>query len=104
MRIRQVPAYPLDGIKSAVEAGRFAITRNGLEGAAALYLDEEDIKAYVLTLQEGDFFKTMPSVKRPGLAQDVYKSRYLGFAIYAKLQMSRVEWAVVVSFKRDESP
>jgi hypothetical protein len=100
----RTPSYPLQDIQAAVRKGRYGITRRAAQGAASVYLDEEDIKSCVLGLREMHFFKTMPSVRRPGLAQDVSKCRYAGFAIYLKLQMSRERWAVVVSFKRDESP
>jgi motility quorum-sensing regulator/GCU-specific mRNA interferase toxin len=71
--------------------------------AAALGLDEDNIKDCVLSLREGDFFKTMPSEKRPGLSQDVYRCRYGGIAVYLKLQKGRGGDAVVISFKRDEN-
>jgi len=100
----RIPPYPLRDIQRAVEEGRYGITRHAAHGAASVYLDEEDIRACVLGLREKNFFKTMPSVRRPGLAQDVYKCRYAGIPIYLKVQMSRDAWAVVISFKQDESP
>ncbi len=45
----------------------------------------------------------MPSVKRPGLGQDVYRCWYRGFSIYTKLQIGRGGGAVVISFKKDDS-
>jgi hypothetical protein len=98
------PRYPLRDVKRAVGTGRHAITRSAAQGAAGLYLDEEDIRRCVLGVEGGDFFKIMASVQRPGMSQDVYKCRYGGFSIYLKLQMSREGWAVIASFKQDENP
>ena len=102
MKRDEDPRYPLEDIKGAIETSRYALTRTAAQGAAGLYLDEEGIRSCVLGVEEGDFFKTMASVKRPGMSQDVYKCRYVGFAIYLKLQMSQEGWAVIVSFKQDE--
>lgn len=104
MKRDQAPRYPLDAIKRGIARGCYAITRSAAQGAAELYLDEDDILNCILGLQESHFFKTMASVRRPGMGQDVYRSRYAGFAVYLKLQVNREGWAVVVSFKQDENP
>lgn len=97
------PHYSLEAMQEAVRHGRYGITRASAEGAAALYLDEDDVRACILDLEPGHFYKTMPSRKRPGAHQDVYRCRYHGFAIYTKLQLSGSDAAVVISFKQDES-
>lgn len=97
------PQYSLELIKEAVRDGRYSITHQAGQDAAALYLDEDDIRDCVLALEERHFYKTMPSRARPGTNQDVYKCRYCGFAIYTKLQLSISSLAVVISFKKDES-
>lgn len=102
MSPRPVPQYSLELIQEAVRQGRYSITRQAGLDAAALYLDEDDIKACVLALEERHFYKTMPSRTRPGTNQDVYKCRYCGFAIYTKLQLSRSKATAVISFKKDE--
>ncbi|MHB1193484.1 MAG: type II toxin-antitoxin system MqsR family toxin [Longimicrobiales bacterium] len=100
---RRTPTYLLAEIQSALREGRYWMTRSAMEGASALYLDESDIRECVLGLHEADFYKSMPSVQRPGLFQDVYRCRYGGFSIYTKLQSSAARHAVIISFKRDES-
>ncbi len=45
----------------------------------------------------------MPSTKRPGTYQDVYRPRYHGFELYVKLQAAGGKQVVVISFKQNES-
>ena len=71
--------------------------------ASKLELSESDIIESVLELSSGDFYKSMPGRHRPGTFQDVYKPTYHGLHLYVKLQMSRRDEAVVISFKSDES-
>jgi len=52
-------------------------------------------------LTEAHFYKTMPAEKRSGFMQDVYRITYQGRRIYLKLQVSKENWAVVVSFKEE---
>ena len=96
------PRYRLETIQARIREGRYAITRSAAEGAGTLYLDEDDIKESILGLEDRHFFKSMPSRTRPGMAQDVYRFRCFGFALYAKLQLGIGGTAVVISFKRDE--
>ena len=98
-----MPTYPLEEAKRAIRDERYWITRQAGLGAGDLFLDEDDIKDCVLRLEMHHFFKTMPSSKRPGLNQDVYKCSYGGLPIYTKLQIGLEGRAVVISFKRDES-
>jgi len=97
-----IPHYSLELIQEAIRQGRYAITTQAARDAAALYLDEGDVKACVLALEERQFYKTMPKRRRPGTNQDVYRCRYCGFAIYTKLQLSPSNSTAVISFKRDE--
>jgi hypothetical protein len=103
MVAERIPMYALADIQGALRDGRYRITRSALEGASGLCLGEADVRECVLGLHQTDFYKSMPSVQRPGLFQDVYRCRYAGFSIYTKLQLSAVGHAVVISFKRDES-
>lgn len=95
-------SYPLEEVQAALSRGAYAITASAFRGAAALYLDEDDIKACVARLTPADFYKTMPSNTVAGLMQDVYKCRYCGYAVYIKVQMGKTGRTVVISFKRDE--
>ncbi|HET7230668.1 MAG TPA: type II toxin-antitoxin system MqsR family toxin, partial [Longimicrobium sp.] len=76
-----------------------AITTAAIDGARDVGLDREDIRAVVLELAAGDFYKTMPAEKQPGLWQDVYHHRYHSVSLYIKLQVSFDGFAVVVQFK-----
>jgi hypothetical protein len=100
---RGTPTYPLEGIQTAARDGRYVVTRRAAGDAASFLFDEDDIRQCVLGLAHRDFYKTMASRRIKGLWQDVYRCRYLGIAIYTKLQMTADGRAVVISFKRDES-
>jgi len=98
----QSPSFDLAEIVRQIENGHYAITRSARNGAASLYLDEDDILDCVKGLVGIDFYKTMESRKRPGTFQDVYRRRYHSFPIYLKLGQTH-DGCVVISFKRDES-
>jgi len=74
---RRGPTYPLKDIQRRVLAGTFVITHAAEEGAALLGFDESDVVACVLALTRDDFYKTMPSERKPGLWQDIYNPVYL---------------------------
>jgi hypothetical protein len=95
--------YSLEQVQSLVARREYRISSTAMAGAAELYLDEQDIVACVLSLGARDFYKTMPSEKRRGSFQDVYKTRYHGFAIYLKVQVVGEQRVAVISFKRDQS-
>lgn len=103
MRVSRTAYYPLEEIQRAVGNGAYAITRRAAADAASLYFDEDDVKDCILMLQPRHFFKSMPSMTRPGSRQDVYLCRYQGIAIYTKMQIGARGRAVVISFKRDEN-
>lgn len=96
------PTYPLLTIQAAAREGRYLITRSARVTASSLHLGETDIVESVLALTPHDFYKSMPSRQRPGSFQDVYRPTYDGLHLYVKLQMSRRDEAVVISFKSDE--
>ena len=86
--------------------GRFVPTKSAGYTALALGFDDEDIGDCVCTLDEGDFHKSMASVKQPGRTQDVYRTRYDGQDIYLKIDISEQpdgQLVVVISFKEDRS-
>ncbi|MQA91340.1 MAG: hypothetical protein GEU90_14110 [Gemmatimonas sp.] len=53
----------------------------------------------VLRLRRVEFYKSMPAKRIPGLWQDVYRPQRAGVSLYVKLQISRAEFVVVISFK-----
>lgn len=95
------PAHSLEQIQRIVSAGGHQVTYTAMLDATALGLDDTDIVACVCALDEGDFYKSMPSTKKPGHFQDVYKPSYCGHRLYMKLDLT--DTAVVISFKEDES-
>lgn len=98
------PAYELSLIQAIARSDttKLRITFKAAETAREILFDTADIVACVLNLQPGDFYKSMPSERRAGVFQDVYKVRFHGFAVYLKLQLTVRDEAVVISFKRDE--
>ena len=96
------PTYTLAAVKKLVAMRRFAITASSLHSAHAIGLDVRDIIACVADLHENRFYKTMPSLRRPGTWQDVYRPTFAGRALYVKLQIigtSPDDILVVISFK-----
>lgn len=105
------PSYDLVAIKGLIcDGGSYRIEPIARSGAGRLRLDEQDIVECVQELDArprrngGDFHKTMESRTRPGLYHDVYKTVYGGKRIYCKLQLVHPPLAVVIQFKKDDSP
>ena len=101
---RPGPTYDLATIKALVSSGQFVVTGEALNGAGELGFDRSDIVACVMSLTAADFHKTMPSIKKQGLWQDVYRPVHSGIALYVKLQLAARSdgraLSVVVQFKR----
>lgn len=98
-----LPTHDLATIQSTVRAGKYVALGGALEGLNDLGLDEDDMVECILGICHADFHKTMESVKRPGLWQDVYRPLYEGIRIYVKVQLTRTgkeESTVIISFKR----
>jgi Motility quorum-sensing regulator, toxin of MqsA len=100
---RNLPVFSLELVQTLVGHGDYRITESALDGAAELYLDEDDIVACVQELSRSSFYKTMPSTRVPGTDQDVYRTRYAGFAIYLKIRVIGGKKVVIISFKQDTS-
>lgn len=100
------PTYKLDDIKRLLEDPNSRIITEESHDTAILigYHSEEEMVGAVLLLDDSDFYKTMPSNKKPGLFHDVYKTKDpSGRKLYIKLQISVTGCGVIISFKRDES-
>jgi hypothetical protein len=97
-----VPAYDLQELQRLIGQGPISsvITVAARDGASDACMTDADLVDAVLTLQSTDWYKTMESVKRAGLWQDVYHLEYRGTWLYIKLQMLSDGRAVVVQFKR----
>ena len=95
------PSHSLDEIQRLVQARTFVIYTPASYTALAMGFDDEDIAECILALGPGDFYKTMPSIKRQGHMQDVYKTRYSDKDVYLKVDLC--PGLVVISFKEDQS-
>ena len=96
-------SYPLEEIKALVANRHYWITRPSQDGAFELGFGDEDICECICDfLDETHFYKTMPSEKRPGLMQDVYRITYEKQPVYLKLQIVNGR-VTVISFKANES-
>lgn len=97
------PSFDLAELLHQIEIGHYSITRSARDGAASMYLDEDDILDCVTGLAEVDFYKSMESRKRPGTFQDVYRRRYHSFPIYLKLGQTR-DGCVVIPSSETRAP
>jgi len=102
------PTYDLKTIKELIRGKHYRITLRALSDAHEEFdFDKDRILSEVLSLTLQDLDKTMPSEKKPGLWQDVYKKRVLVNnriqLAYIKLSLIEThakETAVVVSFHK----
>jgi hypothetical protein len=99
---RGEPTYDLQELQRLIGQGPISsvITMAARDGASAACMTDTELVDAVLALQSTDFYKTMESVERPGLWQDVYHLEYQGTWLYIKLQALRDGRAVVVQFKK----
>lgn len=99
----QSPRFSLLRIQELVAAGDYHVTDSARRDAEGLTFAEDDIVECVATLTEDDYSHTLTSERHPGLYHDVYRKRMRGFPLYIKLQLAGPQWAVIISFKRDDS-
>jgi motility quorum-sensing regulator / GCU-specific mRNA interferase toxin len=71
---QEYPRHDLKAIKEVFsDTKRLSITGSALKDAAALGYGSEEIIEVIQSMERGHFYKTMPSEKRPGYWQDVYR-------------------------------
>jgi motility quorum-sensing regulator / GCU-specific mRNA interferase toxin len=96
--------YDLDEIKALVRSGCWRHTTSALNDAMHDFdFSQKDVLDIILTLTEGDLYKTMPSEKMPDLWQDVYHKSIEGIPAYIKLQIvvdKSARKVIIISFKR----
>lgn len=98
------PTHPLADVKRAVEARRVFISEDVKNDANDVVCSTADIHACLLGLRDSEFYKTMPSKKRPGCMQDVYRTHHpeiRSMPIYLKFDLAKTGYVVVLSFKYD---
>jgi motility quorum-sensing regulator/GCU-specific mRNA interferase toxin len=99
MGSQPTPRYDLLQVKLLIRQGRYEITATAAWEAMALGFDEDDILECVCGLTPQLLHKSMPSEKRAGMWQDVYRVKLGRRTIYLKLQMEDEELVVVIQFK-----
>jgi hypothetical protein len=99
---RGQPTYDLHELQRLIGQGPISsvITAAARDGAFSARLTEDELVDAVLALGSANFYKTMESVERPGLWQDVYHLDYCGKWLYIKLQLLPDGRAVIVQFKQ----
>ena len=97
---RNKPTHDLAAIQSAFsDATGLNITGTALRDAAALGYGSEDIIRTIQSIEAGHFHKSMPSEKRPGLWQDVYRVPVGDIELYVKFTSDTVTEFKLLSFK-----
>jgi hypothetical protein len=97
------PTHDLAAVQAACRGGGLVLMGSVVTTASSICHDPNDIIECICALEPRDFWKTMPSEKRVGRYQDVYKTRSHGFAVYVKFDYDGdAQRVFLVSFKRDE--
>lgn len=94
------PTHDLEAIQAVFsDTKNLNITGSALRDAAALGYGSEDIIEVIQSIEAGHFYKTMPSEKRPGYWQDVYRVPDGGMELYVKFTSDTVTEFKLLSFK-----
>lgn len=94
---KKKPHCKLSVVKKLVEAGKVRATYSALSGAASLSLDLKAMKATILALTMGDFYKSMTTHADHTVWQDVYRPKTPAGEVYLKLTV--IDDVLIVSFK-----
>jgi motility quorum-sensing regulator / GCU-specific mRNA interferase toxin len=94
------PTHDLETIKVVFSDTKgLSITGSALKDAAALGYGSEEIIEVIQSIESGHFYKTMPSEKRPGYWQDVYRVPDGDVELYVKFTSDTVTEFKLLSFK-----
>ena len=94
------PRHDLKAIKEVFsDTKNLNITGSALRDAAALGYGSEEIVEVIQSMEPGLFYKTMPSEKRPGYWQDVYRVPDGEMELYVKFTSDTVTEFKLLSFK-----
>jgi motility quorum-sensing regulator/GCU-specific mRNA interferase toxin len=91
------PRHDLAEVRRCIREGRVIVTATALRGARMLGLGLEDILDVALTLERGDFYKSMTTYRDHRIWQDVYRPQTSAGPVYFKLTVT--DRAVIISFK-----
>lgn len=94
------PTYDLAELLDLINnPSRLHITERAWDDAMDLgFISEYDIVRQVSKLTKTNFFYTMPSEKKSGQMQDVYKMNWQDTILYIKLRKSDIGKGVIISF------
>jgi motility quorum-sensing regulator/GCU-specific mRNA interferase toxin len=94
------PTHDLEAIKSVFSNTRdLNVTGTALRNAFALGYGRQEIVDVIQTIEPGNFYKTMPSEKNPGLMQDVYRVPDGDLELYVKFTLDLIAEFKLLSFK-----
>ena len=94
------PTHELETIKRVFsDTQGLSMTGSALRDAAALGYGSEEIIEVIQSIEPGHFYKTMPSEKRPGYWQDVYRVPDGAMELYVKFTSDTVTEFKLLSFK-----
>ena len=94
------PTYDLRRFQQLVRCGQLTIVGSALSELILLDMDVDGVRDCLLRLQPNDFYKSMPSIRMPGMWQDVYRPVHKAAQLYVKLQIGVMGTAVLIQFKR----
>jgi hypothetical protein len=95
------PTYLLAEFKAAVVAGTVKFGVGAVRGLGCLEFDVDDARVCLMALDSSDFYKSSPPKEGHGGWRDIYKTTYLGRAIYVKITRAGDGPFLVESFKTD---
>jgi motility quorum-sensing regulator/GCU-specific mRNA interferase toxin len=94
---KSTPHCRLADVQGLVRAGKIRMTKSAVIGAAALGLGPAAIVETLMSLDRGDFRKSMTTYADHRVWQDVYRAVTQAGMVYLKLTV--VDDVLVVSFK-----
>ena len=94
---KKIPHCNVRVVKAFVEAGKVRVTNSAIVGAAQLGFEWADMLEVLLSLNAGDFYKSMTTHLDHTVWQDVYRPRTKAGEVYLKLTV--VDDVLIVSFK-----
>lgn len=100
---KRTPHYRLRDVKAAfADPDRLNRTMSAATGAAALWMDEQDVVDVIAGLAADDFDKSMVSHVDRASWQDVYKPVVGGRELYVKVTLDAQGALLLISFEGNE--
>jgi motility quorum-sensing regulator/GCU-specific mRNA interferase toxin len=101
---KKKPHCDLSAVHALISQGKFMATRTILRSAANDFglTEERDLGAFVQSLSQKNFYKSMTTKFDSRLWRDVYRMKVKGADAYIKVQVVE-DGAVIISFKKWET-